>query len=1049
MPVVACDKCVVTTGLFILLQATGHGLDPLPGVIDLDIFDWSKDHARLRRLTKKTQNHLGIGGSNFRKRLVRCSDSFAQRACLNRALNEPWVGIVYRRCSKKYKGATPAKQPRVAANGASMLRMGGGGGSFAEGFGFQQPMGGCDHVFGLSDEDDFGLGAHDSSCDGFLDSFLALDEPGAAEAAEPSPGFSVGEIDRCSPHELGAGAGVAVHSFAVHAHVKVEGNSAGQGYETSEAVGVVTKLWPNGDYSYLPTVASGSVRRSRRVVASRVSAYVPSAPPSMPQNVNLMRGMFETAGQRRVEERNYALAREAKAGEDLAESHRTAQLAESRAVEEERRRKVAEAEAAAEKRAAAVARKAAAQAQQSCADKLAAAQARATAAVIEITNGAESAQREKIAEATAYLLLGKVRLEQKAVRQQKAHARALEKMKLDYAARTAAQTARLLTHAYGEQTRLHVDLAEEHAAENEALVQAHAIAMDDIKVAHSAKLAAVEAVVCGLKVKAKSVDGLAQLLLSPENAAAVKRIPSVNSFGAHDHTVADMNPRRQTDMGKIAGLFIDAILGTLKAGAPDPLGVARAMTNRRNRGSAAVARILAGPNDDADEELDITLLRVLADSYKAAARTGNKTVMRQQLSVAVSVGGVTSNEILKAFSEKPDLEPGDHVYAIIAGNVTRPATVVTVLEEKDMVELTGLGLICASKVWKIGSVRCPLHQIHEAKLHAKSRYPGAEVPATVNAHWGLEPDRAAFVAIFLRSPTVVEVVEASLANSRQNAAKGVKYRLKQRRWVLHQRLVKDMVAANLKPASWGYFSMLTSDKSQYELLTVDNCCCGICRELGFENYDELREIVDVLDAALMRGLASKKSLQVRINKEEEFRRGLFMTHLTPESECACHCMTMLLSSHTDSRFRKACDHGGEGTGTAPKSMKQMVSEEYHRMPQPADWNDACEVCDGNESGNVFLCTHCAAVAHKCCIEREHWDLPQGADDECPRAPRAPHHQKPGRHHQASATKYRAQASARKKRSPERIRQGHSRAAPRKTEIDVFSVLIRPINCLLC
>jgi len=89
--------------------------------------------------------------------------------------------------------------------------------------------------------------------------------------------------------------------------------------------------------------------------------------------VNLMRGMFETAGQRRVEERNYALAREAKAGEDLAESHRTAQ-----------------------KRAAAVAKKAAAQAQQSCADKLAAAQARATAAVIEITNGAESAQREKM-----------------------------------------------------------------------------------------------------------------------------------------------------------------------------------------------------------------------------------------------------------------------------------------------------------------------------------------------------------------------------------------------------------------------------------------------------------------------------------------------------------------------------------------------------------------------------------------------------------------------------------------------------------------------------
>jgi hypothetical protein len=254
--------------------------------------------------------------------------------------------------------------------------------------------------------------------------------------------------------------------------------------------------------------------------------------------------MFKAAGQRRIEERNYALACEAKADEDLAESHRTAQLAESRAVEDERRRKVTEAKAAAEKKAAAVARKAAAQAQQSCADKLAAVQARATAAVIEITNGAESVQREKIAEATAYLLLGKVRFEQKAVWQQKAHARAPEKVKLDYAARTAAQTARLLTHAYGEQTRLHVDLAEEHAAETEALVQAHAIAMDDIIVAHSAKLAAVEAAVCGLKVKAKSVAGLAQVLLSPENAAAVKRISSVNSFGAHGHYSGHSQGRR-------------------------------------------------------------------------------------------------------------------------------------------------------------------------------------------------------------------------------------------------------------------------------------------------------------------------------------------------------------------------------------------------------------------------------------------------------------------------------------------------------------------------
>ena len=37
-PVADCDKVTVTNGLFILLQATGHGLDPLRGVSDVDIY---------------------------------------------------------------------------------------------------------------------------------------------------------------------------------------------------------------------------------------------------------------------------------------------------------------------------------------------------------------------------------------------------------------------------------------------------------------------------------------------------------------------------------------------------------------------------------------------------------------------------------------------------------------------------------------------------------------------------------------------------------------------------------------------------------------------------------------------------------------------------------------------------------------------------------------------------------------------------------------------------------------------------------------------------
>lgn len=78
---------------------------------------------------------------------------------------------------------------------------------------------------------------------------------------------------------------------------------------------------------------------------------------------------------------------------------------------------------------------------------------------------------------------------------------------------------------------------------------------------------------------------------------------------------------------------------------------------------------------------------------------------------------------------------------------------------------------------------------------------------------------------------------------------------------------------------------------------------------------------------------------------------------------------------------KPCAHGGAGSGTAPKNMTELVREKHHRQPQSGDWNDECEVCAGKESGNVFKCSHCAAVAHNGCIEREHWDLSQGTEDE--------------------------------------------------------------------
>jgi len=256
MPVAACDKCVVTTGLFILLQATGHGLDPLPGVSDLDVYNCPEDHVRLRRAVTNTQKSLGIGGSGFRRHLVSCPDSFSQRACLNRPLNEPWLGIAARPSGKNRKSAaTPAEQPRASPSPAEMdgafilgMSMGGGGG-FAAGLDLQQPIIGCvtvqeveqdafasaygffpaafvyhsghnaeedelfgssgggphgersDDALGLLGEDDLGMG---DGSDEFLDDLLDLGAPGVVEATEAETAQAGGD-------EGGGGAASAQH----------------------------------------------------------------------------------------------------------------------------------------------------------------------------------------------------------------------------------------------------------------------------------------------------------------------------------------------------------------------------------------------------------------------------------------------------------------------------------------------------------------------------------------------------------------------------------------------------------------------------------------------------------------------------------------------------------------------------------------------------------------------------------------------------------------------------------------------------------------------
>ena len=147
----------------------------------------------------------------------------------------------------------------------------------------------------------------------------------------------------------------------------------------------------------------------------------------------------------------------------------------------------------------------------------------------------------------------------------------------------------------------------------------------------------------------------------------------------------------------------------------------------------------------------------------------------------------------------------------------------------------------------------------------------------------------------------------------------------------------------MTPVSWAYFWALTGT-AQYVLLKYGNCCCGICRQLGFENYDELRSIIKELDGELLRlsndefGLASMAGLLAPIDKEEEFRRGSFLTHLENESTCVSHCLKMPLTTHSDAAFKSPCSHAApqNGTGAEPQTMVQLVRKAHGRKPRNTD-----------------------------------------------------------------------------------------------------------------
>jgi len=164
-------------------------------------------------------------------------------------------------------------------------------------------------------------------------------------------------------------------------------------------------------------------------------------------------------------------------------------------------------------------------------------------------------------------------------------------------------------------------------------------------------------------------------------------------------------------------------------------------------------------------------------------------------------------------------------------------------------------------------------------------------------------------------------------------------------------------------------------------------------------YDDLKQVALRVDAALRAASLSATQVEIGVpdlkrllksieNDSEFYKGGEFQhRHLQPEDPNPRHCMCLQLSSRVDSRFRKVCQHTrSDGSlGQKPTDMKEFWEARGGRGdPDSSFWNSACEVCHDSDSnsqrGQLLCCQYCNVVAHPRCVERWHWDLPQGQDE---------------------------------------------------------------------
>jgi len=144
----------------------------------------------------------------------------------------------------------------------------------------------------------------------------------------------------------------------------------------------------------------------------------------------------------------------------------------------------------------------------------------------------------------------------------------------------SVQASRLLNHTSGEQERLK---------------QSHLDNLESQRVANEKEFAVLRKQLAEELEERGNFHGLlgaAKALLSGEELEEFMRVPSVGKLGENAKDVDEMGKRRQSDLGKVTSMLIEALLRQAKAGKNlDPVGTLKATSGWRDSATSTLGQV--------------------------------------------------------------------------------------------------------------------------------------------------------------------------------------------------------------------------------------------------------------------------------------------------------------------------------------------------------------------------------------------------------------------------------------------------------------------------